>query len=330
MIKLLELTNGVISVELLDYGATVKSIKMPDKLGRIIDVVLGYENTEEYCQKGAYFGATIGRVANRIRDGKFTLNGIEYNLNKKENQTHSMHGGVFGFDKKFWQVLEYNQRKVVFAIKSADGDEGYPAELNATVTYSLTENNEFVIEYSATTNGDTPVNFTNHSYFNLNGQGNGNIFDTEIFINSTEVARLDKDRVACGDIVKVGGSIFDFTSPKKIGNIFDYGEYMGCGYVYDVFYPISGAGLRHFATAVGDKSGIEMSVYSDTEGVHFYTEKFLEGHKVASSILTKGNAFCFETQRFPNAVNCENYPSILLKKGEIYTAKTIYKFLLKD
>lgn len=326
MLNVFELNNGFISIEVLDYGATVKSIKIPNKFGEITNVVLGYETAEEYTQRGAFFGATIGRVANRIKDGKFTLNGAKYCISKKEGQVHAMHGGVRGFDKRFWRVISNDNTQVVFKLESLDGEEGFPANLTVVVTYTLTKDNQFIIEYSAVSDGDTPISFTNHSYFNLNGQANGNVFDTKIFINSNQVVPLDKDRVAYGKITDVSGTIFDFTKLKKIGNIFNHNEHLEFGYVFDEFYPIKGSGLRHFATAIADKSGIEMQVYSDVEGIQFYTEKFLEGHQVANGTLGKGNAFCFETQRFPNAVNCPSYPPIILKKNQTYKCKTIYKF----
>lgn len=322
------ITNGIISAELLNYGATLKSLVVPDKNGVLTDVVLGYATGEEYTKNNGYFGATVGRVANRIRNATFSLDGVQYALDKNNIGKHTMHGGFSSFSNRLWSVEKLEKNSVKFSLFSPDGESGFPGNLNVFVTYTVTDGNSLLIEYNALSDKDTPLNFTNHAYFNLNGQANGNVFETLVEINSKSVTTADAERVANGGIADVSGSIFDFRKLKKIGDIYNVSDKdKQVAPVYDAFYPITGKGMRYFAKAIGDKSGIEMQVYSDCEGVQFYTETFLEGRAVKYGTLGKGNAYCFETQGYPDSLNCKKFPPCIVKKGQKFNSKTEFKFI---
>jgi len=284
-----------------------------DKNKKLVDVALGFDKNEDYLINTPHFGAVIGRVANRISKGKFSLNGKNYNLfiNNGEN---SIHGGKEGFHKKLWNAVQSGD-SVKLSYVSSDMEEGYPGELSAEVKYTFTGESELVMEYLAVSKADTVINLTNHSYFNLNGEGTGNIFGHEVKIFADTFTPFKSDNIPDGEIKPVSGTSFDFTKQKKIKTPFDNN------------YIINGSGMRGCAFAEGDKSGIMMKVFSDKPGMQFYTGNYLNNAKGKNGkIYACGDGFCFETQYFPDSINIPDFPSPILKAGDVYKFTTIYKF----
>ena len=320
------LTNGRITAEIIDYGASLRSLKLKLKDGSVKDVVLGYNTVEEYATHSGYLGATVGRVANRIGGSRYTLNGKEYRLNNNDGE-NTLHGGVSGFNDKVWEAVEVSDHSVTFKYFSKNGEEGFNGNLETFVKYTVTEKNSIKIEYRAVSDEDTPVSLTNHSYFNLDGECGESVFNTELTIYADKITAVDENLITDGTFMPVKDSVYDFTKGKKIGDYFNssdkFMKKFGC---YDVCYVLNGNGYRKIATAKNENSGIEMEVYSDMVGVQLYTETFLDGRKGKSGTYKKGSAFCLETQHLPNAINCKEYPSCVLKKGEEYVSTTEYLF----
>lgn len=314
-------------VQVLSYGGIVKSLQVCDYIGDTRDIVLGYDTLDCYEQQDKYFGALVGRCANRIGGGCFSIDGRTYLLSTNEGR-NQLHGGVFGFDKKIWKdSLDGDNLRLIYT--SADGEEGYPGELTATVTYSLTEANEFCIDYEAVASCDTVVSLTNHSYFNLNGHDSGSICGHLLKINSDTITPVKEDMVAFGTRMPVTGSPFDFQDFYRIGKrIDDSHEQLHIGGGYDHNYIINGTGMRLAAELVGDKSNIKMDVYTDMDGMQLYTGNFIEGSPLGKNgILYKNrSAVCLETQFLPNAINCPDFPSPILHVGEVYRHRTVYQF----
>ena len=318
--------NGNVCAKIIDFGARIRAVELLRKDGSILDVVLGYNTVEEYANYNGYLGATVGRVANRIANAKFTLNGKEYNLTKN-NGENCLHGGTIGFDKKIWELGEFTENSVTLKTFSPDGENGFPANMNVSVTFTITDNQSLKIEYRAVADADTLASFTNHAYFNLNGESGQNIFDTELCINADKITPVNEKLIPDGRYLDVKGTIYDFTKGKKIGNYFESDdEYLKKFHCYDVNYALNGSGYRKIAVAKSDVSGIEMQVYSDACGVQLYTETFLEGRKGKTVEHGKGSAFCLETQFYPNAINCTEYPSCVLEKGKQFYSATEYQF----
>ncbi|MBQ8426807.1 MAG: galactose mutarotase [Clostridia bacterium] len=318
------ISNGKMTVEIINYGATVRSIKLNMSDGTIRDVVAGYNTVEEYKTQSGYLGATVGRVANRIGGANYTLNGKVFTLNKNDGE-NTLHGGLSGFNDKVWEILDYGEDFVSFKYLSVDGEEGFGGNLTVTVRYTVTKENSLKIEYSAICDADTPISLTNHSYFNLNGEGGKNIFDTYLQIDADRITLVDDHLIPSGKCLEVGGTAYDFRNERKIGDYFNsddlYLKKFGC---YDTNFMLNGNGYRKIATA--KDGGVEMQVFSDAVGVQLYTETFLEGRKGKCCVYKKGSAFCLETQNVPNAVNCKEFPSCILKKGEEYSTTTEYVF----
>lgn len=319
------LTDGIVTAEILTYGGVIRSLNVPDKSGKLVDVVLGYDTLEEYQSNDGYLGAIIGRVGNRIANGKFSLNGKEYQVGVNDG-VNSLHGGKSGFNDKVWQD-DVDGEKLILSYKSVDGEEGYPANLYVTVIYSV-EDGGLKIEYQAVADSDTVVNLTNHAYFNLSGEGSGSILDTVLFIDADKVTPTDKGLIPDGKFMGVCGTPHDFRIKKEIGkDIGDKTEQLEFAGGYDTNYVLNGSGYRKIATAESLKTGINMDVFTDQVGVQFYSGNFLSGVKgKCSSVYNKRDGFCLETQGFPNAVNCAEYPSQTLKRGEVYKTITVYKF----
>ena len=319
------LDNGVIQVGILTYGGTIRSINLPNKNGGYTDIALGYDTLEEYLSNGGYIGALIGRVANRIYQGKFTLNGVEYQVGVNDG-CNSLHGGFNGFDKKIWKdTVEGNS--LVLRCESFDMEEGYPGNLKVTVVYTLTSDNALDIEYFAECDKDCPVSLTNHVYFNLNGAGN-DVLNTQLSILADSITPVNEDFVPVGNYLQVENTPFDFNTPKEIGKDIncDNKVLKICG-GYDVNYVTRGSGFRKISTAYSPLTGITLETYTDQPGVQLYTGNFLDGINGKNGAkYNKNHAFCLETQGFPNAVNCPQYPSIILKNGEKLYSKTTYKF----
>lgn len=314
-------------IQILNYGGIIKSIKACDWSGRKRDIVLGYDSLESYEKQDKYFGALIGRCANRMGGSCFSISGKKYAITPNEGRNH-LHGGAFGFDKKIWDA-HLEDDKLQLSYVSPDGEEGYPGQLTVTVTYSLTEENELSIDYSAVTNQDTVVSLTNHSYFNLNGHQSGKIDGHLLKINSKQITPIQTDMIARGDMQPVSDTPFDFQELHTIGeriNAPDEQLHIGGG--YDHNYIINGTGMRLAAELIGDQSKIAMNVYTDMDGMQLYTGNFIEGALLGKDGVAYENrsAVCLETQYLPNAVNCSAFPSPVLRAGETYHHRTVYQF----
>jgi aldose 1-epimerase len=317
------------------YGARVVTLSMPDKSGRFDDIVLGFDNLEGYLQTPPppCFGATIGRYGNRIAGGKFQLDGNTYTL-ATNNGANSLHGGTIGFDKLVWMATPgkpADAASVAMTYVSRDGEEGYPGNLIATVTYTLTDNNELRIEYSATTDKDTVVNLTNHSYFNLAGQGEGEILGHVVMINADRFTPVDKGLIPTGELKKVDGTPFDFRKPTPIGEKIgakDPQIALGSGYDHNFVLNRGGPSLEPSARVTEPKTGRVMEVLTTEPGLQFYTSNFLDGtlKGVGGKVYPRRSAFCMETQHFPDSPNHPGFPSTTLKAGDKYRTETVYRF----
>jgi len=324
-----------IEVRVMTYGAIIVSLQTPDKNGRFADIVLGYDSLEGYLAHNFFFGAIVGRYGNRIAKGKFTLDGKEYTL-AKNNPPNSLHGGRKGFDKVVWQAVPFQKSAEVglaLTYASHDGEEGYPGNLKATVTYTLNDKNEFSIDYHATTDKATPINLTNHSYFNLAGEGSGDILGEELMLNADNLTPVDATLIPTGKIESVKGTPFDFTKPTAIGaRINDKNEQMVFGGGYDHNFVINrpGPGLVLAARAYDPTSGRVLVVDTTEPGVQFYTGNFLDGSTGKHGHpYIKRSAFCLETQHYPDSPNQPGFPSTILKPGQTYKSTTVWRFSTK-
>ena len=314
-------------VSISDYGATIVSIVVPDKTGKLVDVNLGYDTIEQYQEQGTFFGSTVGRYANRIAKGKFSLGGKQYVLAANNGENH-LHGGLVGFDKR---VFDYKieDNSVLFSLISEDGDEGYPGNLSVDVRFSFSKEHELKIEYQAQCDQDTPINLTNHAYFNLNGEGAGDILGHSMKIYALEYTPVDENLIPTGEIAKVAGTPFDFTEAKEISrDIEQQNEQLKYGLGFDHNFALKSDGqLNLCAESVGEKSGIKMTVFTTKPGVQFYCGNMMKkGVGKNGKPYDKRHAFCLETQFFPDSVNQANFPSSILKKGEKYNSTTVYAF----
>ncbi|HEX6717957.1 MAG TPA: aldose epimerase family protein [Pyrinomonadaceae bacterium] len=323
--------------KIMTYGAILVSLKVPDRSGKFDDVVLGFSDSDSYLKKNApYFGAIVGRYGNRIAKGRFTLNGVEYKLAVNNGENH-LHGGIKGFDKVVWTGHEMKTKAgpaVVLTYLSKDGEEGYPGNLNVRVVYTLTNNNELKIDYSATTDKDTVTNLTHHSYFNLAGEGTGDILNHVLTINANRFVPTDAGSIPTGELRSVAGTPFDFLKATAIGaRINQDEEQLKFGKGYDHTFVINGrAGmLRLAATAYEPTSGRVMQVWTTEPGVQFYTGNFLDGTLTGKSgkPYPFRSAFCLETQHFPDSPNHPSFPTTTLRKGATYKSTTIYRFSTK-
>ena len=330
-------SNGVVA-KVITYGATLTELHVPDIKGVSADVVLGFAGMSEpsgyLSPKDPYFGATVGRYANRIAKGKFTLDGKEYTL-ALNNGPNSLHGGKKGFDKVVWKaepVPNSDGESVRFTYTSADGEEGYPGTLTTTVTYSLTDKNELILDYKATTDKDTVLCLTNHTYFNLAGEGSGDVLDHVVVLNADKFLPVDDTLIPTGELKDVKGTPLDFTNPTPIGQRIDQvpgGPPKG----YDHCYVVNGqAGtLRPAAKVTDPKSGRVLEMLSTEPGVQLYTGNFLDGSVIGIGGKTypQHGAFCLEAEHYPDSPNHPAFPSVVLKPGETYTQTTVYKFSAK-
>jgi len=324
------LTNGNgMQLSIINYGGTITKLTAPDKNGKMGDVVLGYDSLSGYTQKGnPFFGALIGRYGNRIGNAQFTLDGKTYNLDKNDGQ-NSLHGGAKGYDKVVWTAEKQGDNALKLTYHSKDGEEGYPGNLDVTVVYTLEADNAVKIDYSATTNKATPVNLTNHAYYNLSAGADSTILNEEIQINADKYTPVDAGLIPTGQIADVKGTPFDFTSSKQIGK--DIAQVKG-GYDHNWVLNRTGNGLEKVVTLYDPTSGRVMEVLTTEPGIQFYTGNFLDG----TLTNTKGGAkyvqhaaLCLETQHFPDSPNKPNFPNTILKPGETYKSTTIYKFSTK-
>jgi aldose 1-epimerase len=318
-------------VSITTYGGAVTSLKTPDRTGRIADVVLGFNAVEDYLKVSFYPGALVGRYANRIANGRFVLNGVEYKL-ARNNGANSLHGGIRGFDKAVWAAREPPGGDALeLTYVSRDGEEGYPGELRVKVVYTLNHDSELRIDYSAETDNDTVLNLTNHSYFNLTGEGSGDILDHVAILNADRFTPVDAGLIPTGELRHVEGTPFDFRRPTAIGARIGQAEEQlerGCG--YDHNFVVNGAmgTLRDAARAVDPKSGRVLEVLTTEPGVQLYAANFLDGTAVGKSgkAYQRRSAFCLETQRFPDSPNQPDFPSSVLRAGQKFTSTTVYRF----
>jgi aldose 1-epimerase len=314
-------------VRIMTYGATLRTVEVPDRNGRL-DVVTCYlDSLEGYLAGHPYFGSVVGRYANRIAKGKFTLGGVEYTLATNNGANH-LHGGIKGFDKAVWKaeaVMADDSLRVTFSHTSPDGDEGYPGTLNATATYTLTDDNQLRIEYTATTDKPTPVNLTNHAYWNLAGAGSGDVLGHQLMLNADRYLPVDEGLIPLGELAAVKGTPMDFTEPHAIGSRIAQVE-GGYDHCYVLNKEQAGA-MSLAARVVEPKSGRVMKIHTTQPAIQFYTGNFLDGSlTVAGKPCKKHYAFCLETEHFPDSPNHPEYPSTVLRPGETYHQVTIHKF----
>jgi aldose 1-epimerase len=329
------------SAAITNYGARLVSLLVPDKKGILTDVVLGYDSIGKYIhQPNTYFGAIVGRYGNRIARGRFRLNGKQYSLATNDGP-NSLHGGKKGFDAVVWTGRQLDDHSVQLTYLSKDGEEGYPGDLRVKVTYTLTDSNALIINYDATTDKPTVLNLTNHSYFNLNGQGSGTINNHVLQINADRFTPVDSTLIPTGKIAPVAGTPLDFRQPTAIGaRVNDtanpqikYGKGYDHNFVLNAGGDtiIDGSKLAHAVTVQGDQSGIVLNIFTDQPGVQFYGGNFLKG----TNPLKGGkrddyrSAFALETQHFPDSPNEPSFPSTELKPGQKYQSTTIYQFSAK-
>ena len=312
-----------------NYGGRVVTLKTPDRTGQMADITLGFDSLDGYLKENPFFGALAGRYGNRIAKGRFTLDGVEYKL-AVNNGENALHGGIKGFDKKVWSARQDGQ-KLEMRYVSRDGEEGYPGTMTTVVTYTLTDDNEFRIDYDITTDRNTVKNVTNHAYFNLAGQGEGDILGHQITLYADRFTPVDAGLIPTGELRPVAGTPFDFREPHTIGERIDANdEQIRFGKGYDHTYVLNGAmgSLHPVARVVEPKSGRVMEVSSTEPGVQFYTGNFLDGTLTGKGgkVYKHRYGFCLETQHFPDSPNKPNFPTVVLKPGERYQSTTIYKF----
>jgi aldose 1-epimerase len=336
-ILLFELANkNGMRVEVMNYGATVVNIMLPDRSNKIQDVALGYDYFEDYLNDPVYFGCIVGRYGNRIAKGRFTLNGVEYKLATNDGENH-LHGGKEGFNKKLWEVIESESvviESITFAYNSPDGEEGYPGNLRLEVTYIVTEDNELRIEYRATTDKPTILNPTNHTYFNLTGSFDKSILNHTLQMDAGKYTPVVLGSIPTGEILDVKDTPMDFQKEKNLGHDiekeFDQLKFGG-GYDHNFVFNNFDGQVKHRASLYEPVSGRIMEMYTDQPGVQLYTGNFLDGVKNGKGGITykKRTGVCLETQHFPDSPNKDNFPSVVLKPDEEYRQTTIYKFSVK-
>jgi aldose 1-epimerase len=324
-------TRGMMA-KIITYGGIVTALHVPDREGKLGDVVLGFDGLKGYLEGHPYFGAIVGRVANRIAKGHFTLDGKEYKL-ATNNGPNALHGGLKGFDKVVWKAKTPSATDGValeLTYRSPDGEEGYPGNLTTTVTYTLTNQNELKIDYTATTDKATPVNLSNHSYFNLAGAESGDIFGHVLMLAADRYTPVDATLIPTGEIKPVKGTPLDFTTPTPIGARIALLKSDPVG--YDHNFVLRGGKAPALAARVQEpKTGRIMEMFTSEPGVQFYTGNFLDGkQKGKGGVVYKQHyGFCLEAQHFPDSVNHPDFPSVILRPGKTYTQTTVYKFSAK-
>lgn len=315
--------NGI-EAKITNYGGIIVSLKTPDQAGNFENIVLGFENLEDYLGEHPYFGALIGRYGNRIANGKFELNGTEYQLSVNDGD-HHLHGGMKGFDKVLWDAEITDDRRLVLQYTSEDGEEGYPGQLDVTVTYYLTNDNELRLAFEATTDKATPVNLTAHSYFNLTGNPANSILDHELKIHANRYTPATADLIPTGEIVSVEETPFNFSDFESIGSRID--EVEG-GYDHNFVTDNTDSGVSLMAEVREPETGRTLKVYSTQPGIQFYSGNFLDGTLTNEDgiELEKHSGFCLEPQHFPNSPNEPGFPSTILTPVETYQAVIVYQF----
>lgn len=316
--------------KIINYGGIITELHVPDRDGKLADVVLGFDDLKSYREHNPYYGCILGRVANRIAKGRFTLDGHTYHL-AINNGPNSLHGGIIGFDKKVWHAEALTNKDSVslrLSYTSFDGEEGYPGNLKSIVTYTLNDKNELRTDYEATTDKATPVNLSNHTYWNLAGAGNGEIINQVLTLNADHYTPFDSTQIPTGEIAPVKGTLLDFTAPAPIGARFD--QFTNHAPGYDNNFVINGGGkkLTFTARVTDPKSGRVLEVWTDQPGVQLYTPNY-KGNKTPSkhgAIYSGHGAFCLETQNFPDTINHPNFPQCTVRPGDVYRRATVWKF----
>lgn len=326
-VKLFTLRNANgMEARITNWGGYIVSLKVADKKGQFADVVLGFDSLEGYLAKNPFFGCITGRYANRIGGAKFKIDGVEHQVTPNSGKNH-IHGGKLGFDKKVWAAKEITDG-VELSYTSADGEEGFPGTLQCTVTYTLTKDNVLRIDYKATTDKPTVLNLTNHAYFNLAGEGSGDILGHELTLPTEQITATDDELIPTGEIASIKGTPLDFTTPHTIG------ERIGAdfkpliqGIGYDHNYVLSGSGMKLAAVVKEPKSGRVMTVRTTEPGVQLYTGNHLKGTTgKGGHIYAKRNGLCLETQHYPDSPNRPEFPGVILRPGENFQSTTIYQF----
>ena len=322
------------SVDIMDLGGVIVSLRTADATGNITDITTGFDHPQQYLSGSGYMGAIVGRYANRIANGRFSLDGKQYSL-AKNNGDNAIHGGLTGFDKKFWHTVtesKSSEASLSLTLVSKDGEEGYPGNLTAKVTYTLNDRDQLIIDYSATTDEATIVNLTQHAYFNLNGHGAGSVLDQEIMINADQYTPIDNESIPTGELASVEGTPLDFRTAKPIGvDINSNHEQIRHGSGFDHNFIISHVvegELTLAASVLSPSTGRTLSVYTDQPGMQFYTGNFLNGTLIGKegAVYARRNAFCLETQHYPDSPNKPNFPSTILRPGEQYATRTVFEF----
>jgi len=333
-VDLYTLTNSHgMEVRAMTYGGIIVSLRVPDKSGKVADVVLGFDTFDGYLDNKPYMGAIVGRYGNRIANAEFTLDGVKYTL-AKNNGPNSLHGGVKGFDKVVWDgesLPNADGAGVAFTYLSKDGEEGFPGNLRVKVTYTLTEKNELIVDYHATTDKATPVNLTQHSYFNLSGEGNGDILKHEVRLNADKFTAVDDNLIPTGELRLVKGTPLDFDKSTAIGaRINDNYQQLVIAKGYDHNFVINrkGDGLELAARVKDPASGRVLEVVTTQPGVQFYTGNFLDGTVTGKQghVYKHRYGFCLETQHYPDSPNHPEFPTSILRPGQTYESRTVFKF----
>lgn len=317
------------TVTATDYGAALVNVLVPDKDGRKVDVVLGYDDAKGYEEGDKFFGAVVGRNANRIGGASFTLNGRIYHLDENDHG-NNLHSGYNFFNKRMWKVKEADKSHVTFSLHSPEGDQGYPGAADIQVTYTLTEDNELQMDYYAVPDKDTVLNMTNHSYFNLDGEASGLILEESVWLDADYYTPADEKSIPTGAIAPVEGTPMDFRTKKTVGRDIEADfEALHFGGGYDHNWVLNGSGYRKVGELSAKNTGISMEVYTDLPGIQIYCGNFLEGDKgKGGASYEKRSAICFETQYFPDAANKENFAGPFTKAGEAYKTRTAYRFMI--
>jgi aldose 1-epimerase len=338
-IEMVTLKNGHgMEVQAITYGAIITSIKVPDRAGKIADVALGFDRPEQYWAEPTppYFGAVVGRYGNRIAKGKFTVDGKTYSL-AINNAPNSLHGGNKGFDKQVWSVATRDTPQgasAVFSRTSPDGEEGYPGTLQARVTYTLTEKNELIVTYHVSTDKATPVNLTQHSYFNLAGEGSGDILGHELMLNADRYTPVDPTLIPTGELAPVEGTPFDFRKATAIGARINQNHPQltaGKGYDHNWVLNRKGTGPELAARLTDPKSGRALEITTTEPGVQFYSGNFLDGtiKGKGGHVYAHRSGLCLETQHYPDSPNQKSFPTTILHPGKPYDSTTVFTFSAK-
>lgn len=335
-VDLYSLTNqSGMEVRIMTYGGAIVSLRVPDRAGRIGDVVLGYDRLDGYLENNPYFGGIIGRYGNRIAKGRFSLNGREYVLARNNGANH-LHGGVKGFDRAVWKAKETSSpegARLELNYVSKDGEEGYPGNLSVTVAYTLSDRNELKIQYAATTDKDTVVNLTSHSYFNL--AGGGTILNHELLINGSRFTPVDQGLIPTGELRRVKGTPMDFTRPTPIGSRIDEQDeqlVFGKGYDHNWVLDHTGSVTALAARLYDPGTGRVLEIHTTEPGLQFYSGNFLDGSITGkgSQVYHKRHGLCLEPQHFPDSPNKPGFPSTVLRRGRKYASTTVYKFSVTE